>query len=258
MELVVRTWQTLAELSDGLERAVLDLTQQRGIGFFTSGSGVMSAEILGRAEAVDLGSLTVRAFGLAARKAFDRGLGLGPNERISRMTYRSNEQPQNRVPELIKETQKDLKGFNDAQRIGLRINATLNVDWLTSAIVNSLDRRQADAQAFLEADLLPDPGHPLGSELHILAIPPSGDPRYRDRTDSQIVIAQRRVNADNSVDLRMLDDLPDEGRPWEHLNREFGIRVFDDGSEFRTSWSSLDDGLCDLLSYDSMFLRFQN
>ena len=258
MELVVRTWRTLAKLSDGLERAVLDLTRPRGIGFFTAGSGVISGEILGRAEAVDLGSLEGLAFGLAARKALDRGLGLGPDERITRMFYRSDGRPRNPVPELIKQTHKDLKDFNDAQRVGLRINAAMDVDSLTSAILASLNRRQADAQAMLEADLFPDPGRPLGSELHILAVPPPGITHYPDTWDSRMIMAKRKVDAPNSVTLRIVGDLSAEEAPWEHLDREFGIKVIGGDAETTGVLSSLDDGLADLLSYDSLSLDLGN
>jgi len=260
MDLAVRTWRTLAGLSDGLERAVLDLTRPRGIGFFSAGGGMMSADILGRDEAVDLGTLEGLSFGLAARKTLDRRLGLGPTERITRMFYRSDGEPRNRVPELVKDTHETLKAFNEAQRIGLRIDAIVDVDWLTAAILASLDRRQADAQAFLDADLLPYPAHPLGTELFILGVPPRGTTRYRDTWDCRMVMATRHVDGPNSVTLRILEDVRADDLTWEHLDREYGITVMvkGRGEGFGARMCGLDDGIADLLSHDSVSLDFEN
>jgi hypothetical protein len=98
-----------------LERAVLNLTRSRGVGFYKAGSGVIWAEVVGRPEVIGLEPIDGLTFGLAARKAIDRGLGLGTGEHLGRMHYRSDGDPRNPVPELLQQTHTNLKAFNDAQ-----------------------------------------------------------------------------------------------------------------------------------------------
>lgn len=257
MELVVRTWRTLAGLTHGLERAVLDLTRPRGIGFSSVGDGVLTAEILGRDQAVDLGTMEGRAFGLAARKTLDRRLGLGQGEQITRMEWRTKATPRNRVPEMIKDTHKLLKSFNDT-RIGLRLRVTIDVDELTSAMLTSIDRRRSDAQALLDAGLLPEPDYPLGVELFMLGVPPPGTGRYRSTRDCRMVMAVRQVDGPNAVNLRILEDIPADDLNWDHLDREFGISlpIHGDGDVDSARMSGFDDGIADLLCHDSVLLDF--
>ncbi len=248
MDLTVRTWRTLTALSSGLEAAVLDLTQPRGIAFSAVEGGVYTAEILGRDVVAEVEAPDGPLFGLAARRTLDRGIGLGAAERITRMQYRSGQEPRHPVPTLIKQTHTEMKAFNDAQGSGHGINAPFDADWITRSVLRNLHRRQADAQAFIEAGLFPAPPYPLGTELFIVAVGAPGTAPFRDIWNTNMVIGRRRVAGANRVEVRILDKLPDSGNRWDVLEREFGFSANEEGAS--VSMSDLGTGLEDLLGHD--------
>jgi len=255
MDLMVRTWEALRDMASPLERAVLNLTRSRGVGFYKAGSGVVWAEVVGRPEVIGLEPIDGLTFGLAARKAIDRGLGLGTGEHLGRMHYRSDGDPRNPVPELLQQTHTNLKAFNDAQGFDNRLELPYERGRLAEAITEALDRRQADAQRLLDAGLLPGPGTPLGTELTIIAVPPPGTGRYRDSWDSHLAVTERRVDGPNMVDLTLMDSAPPGDNVWEILREEIAVRT--GTTEVSGFLSGLDDGIGDLLGYDRIVVTFE-
>jgi hypothetical protein len=164
------------------------------------------------------------------------------------MQYRSGSQPRHPVPDLIKQTHKEMKAFNDAQGVGLRINAPFDADWIAGAVLSSLDRRLADAQAFLDTGLFPGPSRPLGTEVFIVAVGSPGTARFRDGRQSKMIIGERRVSGPNSAEVRIPETLPAEGNRLDVLEREFGFSTSDEGAS--ATLTDVMHGLENLLAHE--------
>lgn len=248
MDMTVRTWRTLTALAGGLEADVLDLAQPRGIAFAAGDAGVYTAEILGRHGVMEIEAPDAALFSLAFRRELDRAIGLGAGERIIRTHHRPRGEPYNPTPEIVKQTYADMKAFNDAQGSDNRVNAPWDADWIRRAVLANLNQRQTDAQAFINAGLFPAPPLPLGTELFIVARGAPGNTRYRDSWDTSMIVGRRRVDGQNSVELRILDHSSSDERSWDALSREFGFSIREQGVS--VSSSNLGMGLENLLGYD--------
>lgn len=254
MDLRVRTWRTVAELSSDLEAAVLDLKKPRGIAFAVAKRGVFTAEILGRDDVVEVEMPEGPVFGLAARRALDRRIGLGAGERITRLEHRSESRAHHPVAALMQQTYKVMRTFNDAQGSSNRITVPFDADWIRQAVLSNLDRRQRDAQAFIDNGLFPAPPFPLGTEFLIVAVGAPGSGLFRGSRNASMVVGRRRVAGVNTVTVRILDELPEADHGWGVLEHEFGFHPNEEGASI--SMSVLSSGLEALLGHDSVTLDY--
>lgn len=261
MELTVKTWATLRELANDIERMVLNLDRPRGIGYFTAGEGVLWVEVSGRSDVQCLGELEGRAFALASRTAFDRGLGLTAGQRMMTMHYRTGK-PKNPVPALLTETHKDMRAFNQQQGMNQGSRRLLaDSEQLRDAVLISLDRRRTDADRLVRDGLLPPSELPLGMEVFALVVPPRGTGRIRDGDGDELISIVQRTDGPNRVELAVVDrdEVPTD-RAWNDLSpfeTRFDIAHIQPrvpGVTFSASWLSY--GLEGLLGHDRVWIEY--